>query len=75
MAIRLICKEFEDSIATQLLHNKVGSVPVGHSMKLTESYENLKFVLESLQYSQHNWKICGDLKIISVILGLQAGYT
>ena len=44
-------------------------------MKLTESYEDIRFVLESLQYSQHNWKICGDLKIISVILGLQAGYT
>ena len=55
--------------------NKVGSVPVGHSVKLTESYEDIKYVLNSLQYGQHNWKICGDLKIVSVILGLQAGYT
>ena len=65
------------SLKVVLLHNgnKVCSVPAGHSVKLTECYEDIKFVLESLQYSQHNWKICGDLKIISVIIGLQASYT
>ena len=74
---RLFLDSSVKSLKIVLLHNgnKVGSVPVGHSVKLTESYEDIKFVLESLQYSQHNWKICGDLKIISVILGLQAGYT
>ena len=51
----------------------MGSVPVGHSVKLSECYEDMKFVLESLLCSQHNWKICGDLKMISVILGLPAG--
>ena len=65
------------SFKVVLLHNgnKVGSVPVGFSVKLTECYKDIKFVLESLQYSQHNRKICGNLKVISVILGLQAGYT
>ena len=34
-----------------LLHNgnKIGSVPVGHSVKPTEYYEEMKFLLKSLQ--------------------------
>ena len=53
------------SLKAILLHigNKICSVPVGHCVKLT------------FQYSQHNWKICGDLKMISVVLGPQTGYT
>ena len=64
------------SLSAILLHNgnKIGSIFVGHSVKLTE-YEDMKFLMESLQYSQNNWKICGDLKMISVVLGLQVGYT
>ena len=74
---RLFLDSSVKSLKAVLLHNgyKVGSAPVGHSVKLTESYEDIKYVLNSLQYGQHNWKICGDLKIVSVILGLQAGYT
>ena len=69
----LICKSWK----VVLLHNcnKVGSVPVGHSVKLIKCYEDIKFVLESLQYGKHNWKIYGDFKMILVILGLQASYT
>lgn len=74
---RLFLDSSVKSLKTVLLHNgnKSGSVPVGQSVKLTECYEDMKFLLESLQYSQHNWKICGDLKMISIVLGLQAGYT
>ena len=74
---RLFLDSSTKSLKAVLLHNgnKLGSVPVGHSVKLTETYENMKYLLEALQYSHHNWKICGDLKMISIILGLQAGYT
>ncbi|XP_076804583.1 uncharacterized protein LOC143448650 [Clavelina lepadiformis] len=74
---RLFLDSSVKSLKVVLLHNgnKIGSVPVGHSVKLTECYEDMKFLLKSLQYSQHKWKICGDLKMISILLGLQAGYT
>lgn len=39
-----------------------------------KTYENMKLVLTSLNYDQHNWLICGDLKVIAIILGLQGGY-
>ena len=44
-----ICKEFKDSITAN--GNKIGSVPVGHVVKLTKCYEDMKFFLESLLYS------------------------
>ncbi|XP_076031269.1 uncharacterized protein LOC143019501 isoform X1 [Oratosquilla oratoria] len=35
----------------------------------------MKILLSALKYSHHNWKICGDLKVVSLILGMQGGYT
>ena len=63
---RLFLDSSVKSLKAILLHNwnEIGSVPVGPSVKLTECYEDMKFLLESLQYSQHNWKIFGDLKMI-----------
>ena len=74
---RLILDLFVKGLQEILLHNgnKTGSVPVGHSAKLTEWYEDMNLLFEFLQYSQHNWKICDDLKMISIVLRLQVGYT
>ncbi|GFX66024.1 uncharacterized protein TNCV_14451 [Trichonephila clavipes] len=60
-----------------VLHNgnRYASVPVGPSVHLKECYENLKFILNKLSYSDHKWTICGDLKVISMLLGQQSGYT
>ena len=32
-------------------------------------------LLNSINYNEHKWKICGDLKVIAVPLGVQLGYT
>ncbi|GBN24687.1 hypothetical protein AVEN_214162-1 [Araneus ventricosus] len=32
-------------------------------------------MLSSIEYSKHSWHICADLKVIAVLVGLQAGYT
>jgi len=48
---------------------------VAYSVHLKETYENLVRLIDVLKYNEHQWKICGDLKIISMILGQQAGYT
>ena len=46
---------FVKSLKVVLLHNgnKVGSVPIGHSVKLTECYKAIKIFLESLQYRKN----------------------
>ena len=42
---------------------------------MKETYENLKRLLNCLHYRDHNWQICGDLKIIALLVGLQTGHT
>jgi hypothetical protein len=65
------------SLKAVLLHNgsKYASVPVGHSVHLKESYENLALVLTTLNYKDHGWMMCGDLEVLSMLLGQRSGYT
>ena len=35
----------------------------------------MKLVLVKIKYEEHQWQICGDLKVVALILGLQLGYT
>ncbi|GBN45101.1 hypothetical protein AVEN_181757-1 [Araneus ventricosus] len=42
---------------------------------MKETYETLKHMLSSIEYSKHSWHICADLKVIAVLVGLEAGYT
>lgn len=60
-----------------LLHigNIFGPIPVAHSTKLKETYENLQIVLDKIKYSEHQWRICGDLKIATLLLGQQSRFT
>ncbi|GFS96139.1 uncharacterized protein TNCV_2710061 [Trichonephila clavipes] len=55
--------------------NQYASVSVGPSVHLKECYENLEFILNKLSYSDHKWTICGHLKVISMLLSQQCGYT
>ncbi|GFV47826.1 uncharacterized protein TNCV_4803151 [Trichonephila clavipes] len=74
---RLFIDSSKRSLKAILLHNgnRYASVPVEHSVNLKECYENLEFIINKLSYSDHKWTICGDLKVISMLLGQQSGYT
>ena len=65
------------SMKAVLLHigNRVASVPIAHSLVFKESYLDMKYLLDTLRYNLLQWKISGDLKMISILLGLQEGYT
>ena len=65
------------SLKGVLLHNGnlYPSVPVAHSTHLKENYENVKLMLEKICYSKFQWDVCGDLKMIAFLLGLQGGFT
>lgn len=74
---RLFIDSSKRSLKAVLLHNgnKYASIPIAHSVHLKERYENLKLLLDKIKYDDHEWTVCGDLKVISMILGQQGGYT
>ena len=55
--------------------NMFSSIPVGHSVEMKESHKSMELLLSALNYQEHKWLICGDLKAVGIILGLQGGYT
>ena len=73
---RIFIDSSKRSLKAVLLHNsnKYASIPVGHSVIMKDSYENLVVLLDRINYKDHNWMICSDLKIVCMLLGQQAGY-
>jgi hypothetical protein len=74
---RLFIDSSKRSLKAVLLHNGnyYTSLPIGHSVHLKESYENLELVLTKIGYTAHDWMIFGDMKVLCMLLGQQAGYT
>jgi hypothetical protein len=74
---RLFIDSSSRSLKCVLLHNgnQYPSIPIGHSVHMKETYENVKFLLETIDYNRYKWQVCGDFKMISFLKGLQGGYT
>ena len=51
------------------------SIPTAHSVTLRESYVNISLILDRIKYRDHRWFICADLKVVAILIGLQAGFT
>jgi hypothetical protein len=45
------------------------SMPNAYPVHMKETYENMDLLLKALSYSKYGWKICGDLKVIGLLLG------
>lgn len=74
---RLFIDSSTRSLKAVLLHNgnKYPSLPLAHSVQKKENYDNVKQLLEKVNYADFKWDVCGDFKMISFLLGLQGGYT
>ena len=35
----------------------------------------MELLLEAIKYSEYQWILCGDLKVIGLLMGMQAGFT
>jgi hypothetical protein len=74
---RLFIDSSKLSLKAVLLHNGKGkpSIPLAFAAHVKESCDNMKFLLTMIQYEKYSWYVCGDLKVIAILLGLQLGYT
>lgn len=74
---RLFIDSSKNSLKGVLLHNgnELPSIPIAYSTTLKESFESVNLIIHKIHYGDHNWKICGDLKIIRFLLGQQQGNT
>lgn len=74
---RLFIDSSSSGLKAVLLHigNIQPSVPVAYSKSKSETYEVMKHLLKKIDYYNplHLWKICSDLKVVAILLGIQAG--
>jgi hypothetical protein len=72
---------FIDSLKVSLkvvLHhngNTFPSIPLAHAANMKESYERMKLLLGKTKYDEVKWELCGDLKVVALLLGTQLEYT
>jgi hypothetical protein len=73
---RLFTDSSLSSLKDVLLHNGnvFAPIPVAHSIHLKKTYDSLKRLLNSVNYKAHGLLVCGDFRVIALLLGLQVGY-
>jgi len=74
---RLCIVSSKVSLKVVILHdgNRFPSVPLAHAANMKESYESMKLLSGKIKYDELKWKLCGDLKVVALLLGMQLGYT
>jgi len=74
---RLFIESSKVSLNVVLFHNgnTFPSIPLAHAANMKESYESMKLLLGKIKYDEFKWKLCGDLKVVALLLGMQLGYT
>jgi len=74
---RLFIDASKTSLKAVLLHNgnKLPSIPVAYVSSTKETYTTMNNILVEADYKKHQWKVCGDFKVIAVLLEPQGDYT
>ena len=72
---RLFVDSSKFSLKAELLHigNISPSIPIAHSVHVKETYKNVDLLLEAISDSKYGWKVCRDLKVIGLLVGMQSG--
>jgi len=73
---RLFIDSSKVSLKEVLLHNghRFPSVPLARAANMKESFESMKVLREKIKYDEFKSKLCGDLKVVALLLGMQLGY-
>src|SRR6218665_2009934 len=67
---RIFIDASKRNLRAVLLHNgNRYASGVGHSLySWEETYENLSILLKNIKYNEHNWLVCGYVKVIGILL-------
>ncbi len=62
--MRLFIDSSSKSLKTVRLHNgnKYPVLPLAHSVHFKEDYNNVKLLLETLNYNKYGWEVIGDFQ-------------
>lgn len=73
---RIFIDSSKKSLKAALLYydNTKNPIPIAYGMNIKESYDSIKLILDSVKYEDHKWRICCDLKVVSLLSGMQTGY-
>ena len=68
---RLFIDSYNRSLKCVLLHNSnmYVAIPVKHSTTLKDRYDPIKTALQHIKYEHHQWVICVNLKMVTLLLG------
>lgn len=60
-----------------LLHNenRFPSVPIAYATGMKETYNTMEKILRLVKYNTFKWKVVADLKVLTILFGMQGGYT
>ncbi|GBM36642.1 hypothetical protein AVEN_221919-1 [Araneus ventricosus] len=74
---RLFIDSSKANLKAVLLYNGNSfALPLlGHSVHLEENYNDLFLILEKINYQEQCWMVCGNFKMLTILLGKQTGYT
>jgi hypothetical protein len=46
---------------------------LAHAANMKETYESMKLMLKKIKYDEFKWKLCDDLNVVAMLLGMQLG--
>lgn len=74
---RLFIDGSTESLKACILHNgnELPTIPLAHTVDWKESRDSVKEILNVIRYEHYGFNICCDLKVVSMLMGLQGGYT
>lgn len=74
---RIFIDSSKSSLKTVLLHkdSSIKPVPILYALGKKEDYDTMKWVLDTVYYENYLWRACCDLKVLTLLTGLQTGYT
>lgn len=69
---RLFMDSSKSAFKIVLLHNGnlLPSIPLLYSPSLKETYNDVQYALQLINYNSHRWKIIADLKLLNVLCGV-----